>query len=59
MNTYSELEYWNAEMKPGEAAWLSGLTNQANRHRLRRGAERSRDSENMRENGRQYRRGPS
>jgi len=35
------------------------LTNEAKRHRLHRGAERSRDSEMMRENGRQCRRGPS
>jgi len=34
------------------------LTNEANRHRLHRGDERSRDSEKLRENGRQCRRGP-
>ena len=44
--------------KNGLGAWR-GLTNEANRPRLHRGAERSRDSEMLRESGRQCRRGPS
>ncbi len=35
------------------------LTDEAKRPRLRRGTERSRDSEMMRESGRQCRRGPT
>jgi len=35
------------------------VTNEANRARLHRGAERSQESREMRENGRQCRRGPS
>jgi hypothetical protein len=35
------------------------LTNEAKRPRLHRGDERSRDSEMLRENGRQCRRGPT
>ena len=38
---------------------IERLTNEAKRPRLHRGDERSRDSEKLRENGRQCRRGPT
>ena len=47
------------ELRTSRGKDLVSLTNEAKRPRLHRGDERSRDSEILRESGRQCRRGPT